>query len=95
MPDLDYANTALMSAAARIAEGFRSFFNSPDVRCLVETRDTTTPYWREVLSYCMQGNLQSVLDEYAHFLMESLGDFCQMTYHPACLFVRPLRCDNS
>jgi len=23
------------------------------------------------------------------------GDFCQMTYHPACLFVRPLRCDNS
>jgi hypothetical protein len=22
------------------------------------------------------------------------GDFCQMTYHPACLFVRPLCCDN-
>ena len=22
------------------------------------------------------------------------GDFCPMTYHPACLFVRPLCCDN-
>ena len=74
-PGLDYADTALMTAAATVAEGFRSFFNSPDVRCLIESRETPTPYWREVLRYCMQGNLQAVLDEYAHFLVESLGLF--------------------
>jgi hypothetical protein len=32
-------------------------------------------YWRKVLDYSLNGNLQSVLDEYAHVLREWLGVF--------------------
>jgi hypothetical protein len=35
--------------------------------------DERVPYWRRVLHYCLDGNLQAVLDEYAHVLKESLG----------------------
>ena len=31
------------------------------------------PYWRQVLRYCAEGDLQAVLDEYVHSLKESLG----------------------
>jgi hypothetical protein len=31
------------------------------------------PYWRQVLLYCAEGDLQAVLDEYVHSLKESLG----------------------
>jgi hypothetical protein len=31
------------------------------------------PYWRQVLRYCAEGDLQAVLDEYVHNLKESLG----------------------
>jgi hypothetical protein len=30
-------------------------------------------YWESVLDYCVDGNLQSVMDEYAHMLREGLG----------------------
>ena len=30
-------------------------------------------YWRQVLRYCAEGDLQAVLDEYVHSLKESLG----------------------
>jgi hypothetical protein len=30
-------------------------------------------YWESVLDYCVDGNLQSVLDEYSHMLREGLG----------------------
>ncbi|MCG6868657.1 MAG: hypothetical protein LJE91_08000, partial [Gammaproteobacteria bacterium] len=33
-------------------------------------------------------------NQFANPCLMTLGDFCQMTYHPACLFVRPLCCDN-
>ncbi|MBL9024535.1 MAG: hypothetical protein JNL21_20235 [Myxococcales bacterium] len=35
--------------------------------------DERLPYWRRVLSYCVDGNLQAVLDEYAHYLVEGTG----------------------
>jgi hypothetical protein len=60
-----------MNASAQIADGFRSLFNSPDVRSMVESDDA--PYWRQVLKYCARYDLQAVLDEYVHSLKESLG----------------------
>src|SRR5699024_7346542 len=30
-------------------------------------------YWKQVLQYCIEGNLQAVLDEYVHMLVESEG----------------------
>lgn len=37
------------------------------------------PYWRHVLEYCVEGGLQSALDEFAHVLRESLGLVDQKT----------------
>ncbi len=61
--------------SARVAMGFRTLFNLPQsislIRSLNEIDDTR--YWENVLNYCIQGNLQSVIDEYVHVLFESLG----------------------
>jgi hypothetical protein len=70
-PGLKADSPAVLQAASHIAEGFRSLFNSPDVRSMVEKEGT--PYWRQVLRYCAEGDLQAVLDEYVHSLKESLG----------------------
>jgi len=70
-PDLKPDSSEILQAAAHIAEGFRSLFNSPDVRSMIDKDGV--PYWREVLRYCAEGDLQAVLDEYVHSLKESLG----------------------
>jgi Helicase conserved C-terminal domain len=57
-------------AAARVAWGFRSLFNLPEVTALVRKQKA---YWKAVLDYCFAGCLQAVLDEYAHVLVEWLG----------------------
>ena len=57
-------------SAARIAWGLRSLFNLPEVTALVRR---SKAYWKAVLDYCVAGCLQSVLDEYAHVLVEWLG----------------------
>jgi len=61
--------------AARVAWTFRSLFNLPEVTAMIRGLDAPEPYWRQVLEYCVHGNLQSVLDEYVHVLRESLGLF--------------------
>ena len=65
----------LLMGAAQAAMGFRSLFNVPDnmamIRALRAGDDSS--YWRSVLDYCLDGNLQSVMDEYVHVLRESLG----------------------
>lgn len=63
----------LLSAAARIAEGLRSQFNSPRAIALLKGNEDDGSYWQKVLHYCADGNLQSVLDEYVHLLTESKG----------------------
>lgn len=67
----------MLTAAARIARGFRVLFNVPEtLELLLAGRtgdDEGEPYWRSVLAYCVAGNLQAVLDEYAHLLVESEG----------------------
>lgn len=70
-PALKNDSMELMQASARIAEGFRSLFNSPDVRSMLDQGEL--PYWRQVLRFCYQSDLQSVLDEYVHGLKESMG----------------------
>jgi hypothetical protein len=82
-PGLDVADPNLLSAAAKIASGFRSLFNLPETIAMLrgsaiekqrdsgELADNT--YWRLTLQYGIDGNLQSLLDEYAHVLIDSLG----------------------
>lgn len=62
-----------LSAAARIAEGMRSQFNSPRAIALLKGSEDDGSYWQKVLHYCVDGNLQAVLDEYTHLLTESVG----------------------
>lgn len=55
----------LWRAAARLANGVRTLFNRMDVLFLIDQiYGHEQPYWKSVLHYCADGNLQSVLDEY-------------------------------
>ncbi len=40
---------------------------------MLQQRSKDSPYWRDVLRYAVDGNLQAVMDEYLHVLRESLG----------------------
>ncbi len=59
--------------AGRIAWSFRTLFNIPTTINLIRGHNRNEPYWERVLEYCADGCIQSVLDEYAHILRESLG----------------------
>lgn len=63
----------LRTFAAPLAHAFLSLFNLPEVMALLRDRTNASPYWRSVLEYCAAGNLQAVMDEYCHLLIESMG----------------------
>ncbi len=69
----EWDEPSLCKAAALVGEGFRSLFNLPETISLLRSSDTHTPYWRVALQHGLAGNLGSVLDEYFHWLRESLG----------------------
>lgn len=65
---------ALLGAAARVAKGFRTLFNVPETMSLLRSQsDDHDVYWREVLRHSAEGDLQAVLDEYAHYLRDDRG----------------------
>lgn len=68
-------SASLLANAARVALGFRSLFNLPSTIVMLRTRleDEGAGYWKRVLDYCVNGNVQTVLDEYVHLLLESHG----------------------
>ncbi len=64
----------LRNEAGWIAEGLRSLFNQPDVTAMLrDPTDSPVAYWLRALEYSVRGGLQSVLDEYAHMLVEYHG----------------------
>ncbi|SPA25388.1 conserved hypothetical protein [Cupriavidus taiwanensis] len=65
--------SALLDAAVHTAEGLRSQFNAPTTVALLQAGDEDEAYWQRVLQYGLDGNLQALLDEYAHTLAESLN----------------------
>jgi hypothetical protein len=71
--DLPEVSSPLLTAAAQVGNGLRSLFNQPEVTALLRADDERIPYWRRVLNYSLDGNLQAVLDEYAHVLKEITG----------------------
>ncbi len=73
--DIDSFSDILISSAAKAAIGFRSLFNLPDSITLLRNicKGEDERYWETVLDYCMNGNIQSVMDEYVHISRESLG----------------------
>lgn len=67
----DWARTA----AGAVAWAFRSLWNVPEVMTLLRgSKDARRePYWQIVLHHCADGVLDSVMTEYAHVLVDSLG----------------------
>jgi helicase-like protein len=63
------------NGAGQVAWGFRSLFNQPEAMALLRATPGSRekPYWQQVLDYCARGCLQSVLDEYAHVLLDLEG----------------------
>ena len=70
--DLPLDDPDLLTAAASIGSGFRPLFNLPETIALLRG-GAEAIYWRLVLQYCREGNLQAVLDEQVHVLLESAG----------------------
>lgn len=72
-PELAWDKLELLRAAARIALGFRRLFNVPENMELLRRSAGYEPggesaYWRTVLKYGINGNMQAMLDEYVHML---------------------------
>ncbi|PWH07421.1 helicase [Brachybacterium endophyticum] len=73
-----YVSSEIRRAAFSIGEAFRALFNRPEtmsaVRAATETNsEDTDGHWQRVVRYCLDGNLQAMLDEYVHTLVDSLG----------------------
>jgi len=71
-PELDLNDPIILHAATRIGMAFRGLFNQPESQALLRT-GTDEFYWQSVLHHCVDHDLQSVLDEYVHVLLESEG----------------------
>lgn len=71
--ELRLEDAALLDAAVHTAEGLRSQFNAPTTVALLHAGEEDDAYWQRVLQYGLDGNLQALLDEYAHTLAESLN----------------------
>lgn len=69
----DATPEGLWKAAALLASGFRNLFNRPEVVTLIDQLypQPEGAYWQAVARYCIDGDLQAVLDEYLHHLVES------------------------
>jgi len=72
-PTLAWDDSHLLRGAVRVSDGFRTLFNLPESIALLRGDDPDTIYWRLGLKHCLQGNIQSLLDEQVHCLTESLG----------------------
>ena len=74
-PTLGWSSVELLNGAARVAEGFRTLFNLRESIALLRGNKPDTFYWRLALQHCLEGNIQALLDEQSHCLLESLGMF--------------------
>lgn len=72
-PSLAWDSKALLYGSVRISEGFRTLFNLPESIALLRGDKPETFYWQLALRHCLEGNVQSLLDEQSHCLIESLG----------------------
>jgi hypothetical protein len=68
-------DVSLRNAAGHVAFGLRSLFNQPEALATIRgpRGGEDERYWRLTLEYAIRGNLQAVLDEFAHVLLEDLG----------------------
>ena len=66
-----YRQSKEVNDAKRVAEAIVSIFNKPESAAIIDLvyeKESDENYYESVLDYCAKGNLQAVLDEYAHML---------------------------
>ena len=83
-PEVPFGERELRHQAASVAWAFRTLFNRPEITWLLRAGSSGSHraedrYWRLVLDHALAGNLQAVLDEHAHVLVEWTG----VVGHPA------------
>jgi hypothetical protein len=70
----DATPAGLWTAAFELVRGIRTLFNRTEsIALLVTLYGDEQPYWRSVLDYCADGNLQAVMDEYMYQLLSETG----------------------
>lgn len=76
---VSWTKIPVREAALHVSRGLMSLFNRPEIMAAVRGAETDVAevegggYWLQVLRYCADGNLQSVLDEHVHTLIDSQG----------------------
>lgn len=69
--------TEIFNEALDIGSEFQSLFDKPESISVIQLnkitktkrrRATIKGYWRDALTYCVDGNIQAVIDEYAHLI---------------------------
>jgi hypothetical protein len=67
----------LRRGAFLIARGFQTLFNQSEATAAVQLQypGRRRVYWRQALEYCVDGNLQALLDEHLHFEADGLSMF--------------------
>jgi hypothetical protein len=68
-PDVKGATTY----AVKLARTILDRFNAQEATAIIELdygMQNKDAYWQNVLKYCLHGNIQAMLDEYAHLLLE-------------------------
>lgn len=72
-----YRQSHSQEDASQAAKALVSIFNKPESAAVIDllyNKKGDDDYYESVLEYCVKGNLQSVLDEYAHMLnSEKIG----------------------
>jgi hypothetical protein len=59
--------------AFRIADSFRKFFNWSENIAVIDKHKKFDSYWKNVLVYSVEGNFQSMLDEFANAMIDHHG----------------------
>lgn len=70
-------DAVLRRGAFHVARGFQTLFNQGEANAAVQLQypGRGRVYWRQALDYCIDGNLQALLDEHLHFEMDGLEMF--------------------
>jgi len=76
IPELEKNRPALFGAAIAIGASITRLFQRPGAVAIVEGARSSkkTPYWRKVLRFCLENDLQSVLDEYVFLLVRDSSE---------------------
>lgn len=76
IPGLDKDRRALFGAAIVIGSSITRLFQRPAAVAIVEggRSNKKVPYWRRVLRFCLEHDLQSVLDEYVFLLVRDSSE---------------------